>query len=92
MFSNKSSFSFYLSPLLTANPLFFLSIHSIMFKKSKYKRIGFGTTYKKRYFCITTQHFFYAKTKNKSPLFKLPISEISVKKISTDGFKNVCIF
>ena len=55
-----------------------------MLKKSKYKRIGFGPTYKKRYFCITTQHFFYAKAKNKTPLFKLPISEISVKKF--DGF------
>nr|XP_027196706.1 ras GTPase-activating protein 3-like [Dermatophagoides pteronyssinus] len=56
---------------------------SIMFKKSNggYKRIGFGTSYKKRYFCITTQHFFYAKAKNKSPLFKFPISEITVKKL-----------
>ena len=61
-----------------------------MYKKSKYKRIGFGTTYKKRYFCITTQHFFYAKAKNKTPLFKLPISEISVNKLQ-NGFhsKNV---
>lgn len=64
--------------------------YSTMYKKSKYKRIGFGTTYKKRYFCITTQHFFYAKTKNKTPLFKLPIGEISVNKLP-DGYhtKNV---
>ena len=64
-----------------------------MFKKSNggYKRIGFGTSYKKRYFCITTQHFFYAKAKNKSPLFKFPISEITVKKLPDNySMKNVC--
>lgn len=53
---------------------------SIMYKKSKYKRIGFGTTFKKRYFCLTTQYFSYSKAKNKIPLLKLPIEEITVNR------------
>lgn len=53
-----------------------------MHKISKHKRIGLGKTSKKRYFCITTTDFLYAKAKNKPPLFKFPIKEISVSKIS----------
>ncbi|KAH9388626.1 Ras GTPase-activating protein 2 [Tyrophagus putrescentiae] len=54
----------------------------IMHKISKHKRIVLGKAHKKRYFCITTTDFFYAKAKNKPPLYKFPIKEISVSKIS----------
>lgn len=69
------------------SPIIF-HLFSIMYKKSKYKRIGFGTTFKKRYFCLTTQYFSYSKAKNKIPLLKLPIEEITVNR---DGcqIKNV---
>ncbi|KPM03628.1 GTPase-activating protein-like protein [Sarcoptes scabiei] len=61
---------------------------SIMSKKSNggYKRIGCGTSFKKRYFCVTTQHFFYSKSKNKTPLYKFPINEITVKKSPIENY------
>lgn len=66
-----------------------------MSKKSNggYKRIGCGTSFKKRYFCVTTQHFFYSKSKNKTPLYKFPINEITVKKSPIENYpiKNVGI-
>ncbi|RWS16363.1 ras GTPase-activating protein 3-like protein [Dinothrombium tinctorium] len=63
---------------------------SLMMKRSHgKKRIHLKfRTFKKRYFCLTTQTFFYAKAKNKTPLCQISISDIlAVERLQEESFK-----
>jgi Ras GTPase-activating protein 3 len=65
-------------------------MNSVMTKRAQGRRrivIGFRN-FKKRYFCLNTQQFYYAKAKNKRPLCRIPINEIlAVEKLQEESFK-----
>ncbi|CAG2107098.1 unnamed protein product [Medioppia subpectinata] len=72
------------------NELPVLLKESVMTKRAQgRRRIGIAfRNFKKRYFCLNTQHFFYSKTKNKRPLCRIPINEIlAVEKLQEQSFK-----
>jgi len=72
------------------NELPVLLKESVMTKRAQgRRRIGIGfRNFKKRYFCLNTQHFFYSKAKNKRPLCRIPINEIlAVEKLQEQSFK-----
>jgi Ras GTPase-activating protein 3 len=65
-------------------------MNSVMTKRAQgRRRIGIGfRNFKKRYFCLNTQQFYYAKAKNKRPLCRIPINEIlAVEKLQEESFK-----
>ncbi|KAI1285888.1 Ras GTPase-activating protein 3 [Halotydeus destructor] len=95
VFLELISSSYNLSALkITDHPI--VLKEGVMIKKSQASSgiLSFAKRrFKKRYFCLTTQDFFYAKSKHKRPYSRIPVTEIlAVEKLQEESFKMKYMF